>query len=387
MCISASILYLSLAGANIAGASQDDRGTPPPAVFSAEQLRHEIATQQNRIEGFHVEYRSDSYTDEDARRAGAYAHAILAVQEPDRLLSLLAHGTREVSWELDPHLQRVIINGERALNINDVNRTYLEEELPAGEPLPGTLTEEFFFHATGLYPLTARPMPKRLDDGVSPSMLRDVAASEEFNVVRHDQELCNGRWCHVLERPGLDVLWIDVERGCALLAREACDRKSGALMWRFECSGHREVAPGVWLPTSLRNIQFNYLARTEELRQKRVLDSDSQVLFADVNRVDDKLFEFHPPAGALQVNPTLGKHVQTRPGGVDHLDQLVAWSKRVLSVRWRQNEPEPPWWRPSAHHIRWAMLGAVLGAFGIITFRRSGSRRSDLQTKLIGSRN
>jgi hypothetical protein len=87
----------------------------------------------------------------------------------------------------------------------------------------------------------------------------------------------------VLEYPGYDRLWIDTERGCALLARETHSSRNGALVQRIELSGHREVAPGIWLPSSIRNIQYDYNAVSEEGRRRRVIDAVHVVLGMSVS--------------------------------------------------------------------------------------------------------
>ena len=101
-------------------------------------------------------------------------------------------------------------------------------------------------------------------------MLNEVVASNEYSVVRPLQEEIDKRFCHVLERPAYDRLWIDVERGCALLARETHAQLNGALVQRIELSGHKEVSPGIWFPTKLRNIQYDYLCPDRSKRSRVV---------------------------------------------------------------------------------------------------------------------
>jgi hypothetical protein len=356
-----SLITLSSSGPTaVVGSDQDGA---PKAFLSASELRRRISIAQELIDSVSIIYRNDNYVSDDERAAGTYVHRIIAAKSPGSLLHWTAHGSRDMDWRLDFKAQRAIIASNRAFNISDVNRAFIEEQLPVEAPLPGSLPMEFYFHGTGVFPLRGRPAPKRFDDGVSPSVLRDVAVNREFNVVRPLLEQVDGRWCHVLERPGLDVLWIDVEHGCALLAREAFDSKSGALTFRFECGGHRELGPGIWLPMWIRYIQFDSHARTADLRQRRITDSRIEVLRSEVNSVDDRIFAFSPMDGALRLDARGDHHVQVRPRGLDHLDDLVSWTQKVLGPRWKLAGRRMDRGGLPMRDVYWGGLGLVFGGF------------------------
>ena len=345
-----------------------------PAVLSATELREHIGIAQQRIESVYLVYRSDSYQGAEERAAGTYVLRIIAAKSPGSILHLTAHGTRDQDWRLDFRAQRAIIASNRAVNVYDVNRAFVEEELSSAAPLPGSLPGEPFFHATGVFPLKGRPAPKRIDDG-SPSVLRDVAASREFNVVRPRLEELDGRWCHVLERPGADALWIDVEHGCALLAREAIDPKSGALMWRFECGGHLEKGPGIWLPAWIRYLQFDPNARTADLRRRMVADSRIEILQAEVNSVGDESFSFSPPDGALRLDLRGRNHVQVHPHGVDHLDKLVDWTKQVRDASSKTDGKRSDPGELSIRDFCWGILGFLVGGLVVSLIRQASAKR------------
>jgi hypothetical protein len=170
-------------------------------------------------------------------------------------------------------------------------------------------------------------------------MLREVATAPGY-VVRPEQEWVDGRWCHVLSHPtGGDRLWLDVDRGCALLAREVDDPKNGALMQRYELRAHRETERGIWLPGLVRTIQYDTTATRDEARKRVVRDGEITFVETEVNKVDDQTFEYQPPPGALQLNP--GKEpTQASPGGLDHLDNLASWIRRHSAPP----SPEPKTW-------------------------------------------
>ncbi len=306
----------------------------PPARYSAEELRAHIAEAQAQITSIRVEIRSNDYDDEDSRRSGTYLYRVIAAKAPASLLHISAHGQQSMDWRMDPEAQHAIIAAGKARNIYEVNRAYIEDDWADDRSLPGTLPTEIFFYATGIYPLTKRPAPRNpMDENLS-AVLTGVAASRLYDHVRPAQERLDERWCHVIERPGHDALWIDVERGCAVMAREFSHKETGAPIWRLECSGHKEAAPGVWIPAWIRNIHFDYLAPAPARRNRRLQDTRLEIVRADVNSVSDDEFRFNPPPGALRLNGPDETPQQTVPGGEELLDNLVAWSRSVLKARW-----------------------------------------------------
>jgi hypothetical protein len=205
---------------------------------------------------------------------------------------------------------------------NPVNRTFFGGKLKTTDEVPGTVRDEIYFLATGLWPTSGRPAPHLAPR--EPYVLRDVGRSDLYSVVRPELEAVNGRWCHVLERPGRDRLWIDLERGCTLLRRETDAESSGPLASRYELGDHREVSPGVWLPSWIRNTQFDYQAPTEEARRRRVIDAVIEVIESHANDMPDEQFVYRPVAGTFRLAPA----EQVVPGGLDHLDFLSGWVER-----------------------------------------------------------
>ncbi len=221
------------------------------------------------------------------------------------------------------------VTADKSYTTFPINRTYFIRSCPPESGLPGTLRFDFFVLASGLWPLEQRRPPRWRDE---PIVLREVAQSPAYDSARSRQEKVDGRWCHVLERKGHDILWIDVDRGCVLLARETYDSTRGALMQRFELGGHREVAPGVWLPKWLRNAQYDYAAQHETDRKREVSDSRFVVLEASVNDVEDSTFRFKLLPGSAVLTKVDKVAEQTQAGGLGHLDDVVQWARRYWPV-------------------------------------------------------
>jgi hypothetical protein len=352
------VVFALWAAAGAAGA--------PPSRLSAGLLREQIGKCQTAIDSLEVELRSDDYQDEHSKAIRKYVITIIAAQAPSSLLHIKSHGTDRMDWRKDPEMQRAVIANGRGLKINDLNRTYVELPVKDDATLPGTLPQDFFWAATGIYPLTGRPAPQRPDGG--PIALTEISVDEAFNTIRPDLEEVDGRWCHVLERPGLDVLWIDVEHGCALLAREFLDSKTGLVMWRCEASGHVEVASGIWMPRELRNIHYG----TDVAKKPVVaLDTRHQVTRCSVNTVSDDVFKFEPPPGALQLNADELKSEQTVPGGTDLLDELADFSKSAFHDRWSAAPPEPEKTSVARHILMGVCVGVFLGCILPMARRRN----------------
>jgi hypothetical protein len=295
---------------------------PPAAVFSADQLRARILECQSKIHSFYLVYQSErgAYP-APPNPPGTYLHRVVAFKAPDRLYYGNSHGQDSLDWQEYPARECWYFTGQNWFGANPVNRTFTTGKAGPRDELPSEIAQDSIFFAVGLWLFDVH-LPPRLEG--RPVVLREVAASPDYRTVRPRQELVDGRWCHVLEREGFDRLWIDTEHGCALLARETDYGNPPVLAQRLESSGHREVAPGVWLPARFRNIQYNWRARTEKERKLTLTDGFHRVIEARANDVDDGLFQFRPWPGALDITKPTAP-VQTQPGGLDHLDNLASW--------------------------------------------------------------
>jgi hypothetical protein len=242
-----------------------------------------------------------------------------------------AHGHELLDWRDDFLQQQAYVTPGHVLSFFPVNRAYAEYGVRPRDGLPGSLGGELFFIATGIWPLPTWSPPRPLG---LPCVLDEVAQSADYARVRPYLELVDGRYCHVLEHEGRDHLWLDAASGCSLVAREIMEREkeSNRLAQRFELRGHREVAAGVWLPSEIRSIQFDYTAPTEEGRRRRVKNTLHVVLEAAANCVDESAFRFTVPPGAWRKDDD-GTGRQDASGGEDHLDELAGWVRRHGSLR------------------------------------------------------
>lgn len=292
-----------------------------PASQSLEGLRRKLLETQGIIHSIALKYHS---MPEEPN--GAYLNRIVVAKEPNSLRYELWHGIADVMpWIDDPKAQIDYVNADRWVAYFPFQRKYFDGVLRPNDPLPGTLREAFFFMATGLWPLPQRPSLRQLGH---PCALRDVAMSDKYRSLRSHQEQIGGSWCHVLENPGVDRLWIDVERGCSLVARELLDEK-GVLVLRYDLRDHRETAPGIWIPTII--VRTEYGNRSNSSAENERIERHYQITLneVEVNGVKDEVFFFQPGLGCLHVKD----HTSTQvvPGGEELMDEWVRWNQRYLS--------------------------------------------------------
>lgn len=293
--------------------------------LSIDQLRSRILLSQQRIVSVYIEYLSrDAYAEERRFPTGTFLRRIVAAKNPCFFSHETAHGFDEMTWEDDIRRRLCCVDRDRVYDVWINNRTYnLTEPWAADAPLPGSMPGEPVMLVMALWPMNDRPAPR--DQG-HPIMLVDVARDTGYRLADQN-EIVDGNEAYVLVKDGVDRLWIDVNRDCALLARERHDVKTGKLFLRYELTGHREVAEGIWLPNAFRILR--YRSNSDDLPLV-VSDQRFDIAKLRVNDLDDSFFNYELPPGSLQLNPAdeSGQPVQTVPGGVEHMENLVAWIER-----------------------------------------------------------
>jgi hypothetical protein len=99
--------------------------------------------------------------------------------------------------------------------------------------------------------------------------------------IRKDLEVVDESPCHVIERAGKDVIWLDAQHGFNV-RRRTFYWPSGGLGAEFKASGFAEKAPGIWLPARQVSIAFNPDTAPPAYRGK--------VMFVLINRLEEAHF-------------------------------------------------------------------------------------------------
>jgi hypothetical protein len=221
-----------------------------PAAVPPEQLRQQLIESQSRIRAWCIEYESA----DDNKSGKSHPHRVVAAKAPDYFFHWSTHETPGFGWREDPFQQRLTITPSRSIIERPGHRQFRLLTLAPTDRLPGSMPAEFLFMALGWWQFPKRP-PTSLG-GKATAALSAIARSPDY-IINPWQELVQEHYCHVLECPGHDKLWLDCERGCAILAREVFEADHGVLIQRIEASGHREIKPGIWVPSKFRNITCN----------------------------------------------------------------------------------------------------------------------------------
>jgi hypothetical protein len=318
------------------GVAQATVADGPAATQSAAQLRAGLLQRHRSIRSFYVEYRCYDYPVEEGFPPETYVHRIVAAKAPYYYFHHNSHGYKDVDWRDDYLQQTTYVTGTAYSTQYSIERRYSTAPCKPNDPLPGSMPFELFLGATGLWPMDDRP-PSKFEG--EPYMLCEISASDAYSRVRPNQELCEGHWCHVLERPGYASLWIAPELGFAVTAREEYNRANGAAIERLELLGHREVRPGIWMPTRIRNMQYDHNSSTPSGRLRKTNDATMQLDVVRVNDVETALFEYSPPPGAYRLEPR--PRGQTVPGGQDLIEELARWTTKKLQAS-RRVDPSIP---------------------------------------------
>ncbi|HEY7424962.1 MAG TPA: hypothetical protein VH682_12095 [Gemmataceae bacterium] len=343
--MAAAVVLLMAAAELFSAASQ-------PTPLSTPVLKQRLAEAQARLWAWEIEYES-AREDRPGVPAQSYVHRIVAAKAPDRFFHWSTHGTSWLDWRDDPLQQRLTVTADRMVAEHPLDRLFNEQRLRPNDPLPGTAPQELLLIAPAWWPLAQRPSPTLVDK--LPAALSVVARSSAYQA-RPQLEQVNGRCCHVLECPGRDQLWLDVERGCALVARQV-RYTNPPRVHRIEFANFREVLPGIWAPFTLRNIHYE---RTPEGALRNIiLDATLTILRVRLNeQVEDSRFRFEPLPGSVgRIGDRPSRQVV--PGGEEYLDDVAEWIRRYS-----------PRAAPPANPAGWASwrdiaLGALLG--GVMT--------------------
>jgi hypothetical protein len=288
---------------------------------NVQQVKQQLADTLASVTSLYIEYKS-AVDDEVGKPRGGYLHRVVACSA-GHFLHWSAKGTDGYSSREDPIQQRACIIGDVMIAEYPSDRVFRTARVAANDPLPGSLPREFMFAVVGWWPCPGRPAPRFRDD--APLVLCDVARSPAYRL-RPEQELVGDRWCHVLEVPGKDRLWLDGDRAWAMMARELLGEDGRTVIQRVELSEHQQVKPGIWVPKKIRNLVWDDLGR-------KVTDAVLLVQEVQVNDpLPDSLFDAQMKPGSVEITDD-GTIVQRVPGGTDLLDEIVDWQGAHSALR------------------------------------------------------
>jgi hypothetical protein len=128
-----------------------------------------------------------------------------------------------------------------------------------------------------------------LDPELSKVLPWCLRANKADYKVRAQLEEIDGAKCHVVERPGHDVLWIDPKCGFQV-RRRTLFQQSGQTLSEFRATDFRERVPGVWLPTRQLAVAFNFDSDPPEYRGRVRFVLTNTLLEARFEELPDTFF-------------------------------------------------------------------------------------------------
>lgn len=111
-------------------------------------------------------------------------------------------------------------------------------------------------------------------------------------------ERFDGRPLWLVEWPGMDRMWVDPERGCAVVRRSYAWAPGKPTRVEVRCSDYREAKPGLWLPfTEEVDLYANVSADDEKLWGEVVTKLRYSVRSVEFDSLSDDFFDVKLPAG------------------------------------------------------------------------------------------
>jgi hypothetical protein len=298
----------------------------PGSVYSLSAIRAGIAASRARLRSQQAEYVCIGRDPKTGELDPESIHNFVAARGVKRFHES-GHFTANIPWELDPVRHKVYFTGRTLDLFYPILGLYETSERNAGLQYSWKVQREFFWECQGWWPPDDDTKPFT---GQPPFFLHEVLAQKDARV-RPYQEQADGAWCHVVEVPGVDELWLDPAVGFALRRRNWSGGEPGALFARYELSDYREAAPKVWMPWKIHRIVYDTRSPASG-RRPVLVDALATVLSVKVNDVPAEVFQFTPPPGTLVQDRDTGKMTQV-PGGLSFLDEVIEYTRRIHALR------------------------------------------------------
>jgi hypothetical protein len=136
-----------------------------------------------------------------------------------------------------------------------------------------------------------------------PFSLIPALESGQYALSTSETEI-NGIRSVLLERPGLDKIWLAPEFGYAVVQREWNWGVDEPLMMRYVNSDFKQVADGIWLPMTVQRQAFADPVRYPDHEGQLHFVNSCKVVEMRANDVPDELFTIKPIPGSTAIDNT-----------------------------------------------------------------------------------
>ena len=328
-----------------------------------------IAQPWSEVKRYLIEYEAIPFEGAE----GIPVHKIMASASPGSFYHMAAHFPGTQPWQFDPFAQEAFIRDGKMFHVWTFNRQYSERQLKMGNPVPGTISQDILIRVIPRWLLTDYQVPI---DAVSraPLILWDLIRSAECRLLPGSETIAGER-CVVLDRDGLDRIWIAAEKGMCVMRRDIRDPRSRRLVERIVAERVEEFAPRLWLPSRFRNQFFGtHLEEADPAIEREYIVSIAR---CEINeKVPESIFTpiFRP--GTLKFSAS-DQFVQVSPGGEDLLTDVVDFMVKYAGLPKNTNPPNgyAAWF--VGGYAAWFVGGLAAGL--LLGF--AAMRRSQLLTK------
>ncbi len=280
------------------------------------RLIGKAAAQWNTVNRWRIEYET---TPSATSKGSVATHQIMAVAAPGELYHLGAHFSRDHPWQADPYCQEFFIHQGSTCQRWSFNRAFFSgRKMNSGDAVPGSIPEDALLPIVPRWPVSTYKMPV----GISGARIIAAEALQSPDyLLLSDSEPVGGEDCAVLDRDGIDRIWIATSKGLCVMRRDIRDRRSGRVLRRIVTDKVDQVAPGFWLPTEYRTQILSVRQHTNEDMVQS--EYKVQILSCVLNEnVADSIFiPVHRP-GSIRYDSE-NRFTQASAGGEDLLDDIV----------------------------------------------------------------
>ncbi len=298
---------------------------PSPTI---ENLTALLTKRDQELHALAAVYRQVSRETQNDGVVGGYIRRSVAFRPPAWFFRDNAHGHSGLDWRQDPLRKTLLIRPGETLLLENLNRVVLDPRFAPDESAPRDVQTELLFLVLCWWPYSDWPSPDFAGRSWSmSSLLADGGYS-----LRQEITLLGGRRCVIIEKPEIDVLWLDASPPHCVLRREVFNHETGALGWRCDYGSHMHHGGNIWLPRTFTSQHFDSYASSKETQRRLVIDAKFEMTDVRVNaEVVDEDFQLELLPGTVrrEVPDEIEHLIPVRDGQREHAKAMTNWAAAI----------------------------------------------------------
>jgi hypothetical protein len=345
--------------------SSGARGDETVGPITKAALRQQILPLHDAIHVLAVQCTMSALVIDDKPAPPAHSRHHLVVAGQSRLMENI-HYTDTLDGSTDLNHTTMFFDGRQGGVFYHSNR-YLEifHGATALKAVWNKTRDAIILRCIGWWPADDETPP--LDENGLRMPLRFVLSDPAY-VVREGMESIRGHRCVVVERPGVDRLWLDPAAAWALRRREIRKPATKQLLMSFDYDRHAKfqvpgsnAARAIWFPREI--VRTIYVPAGQAVGDPPGSGIRTAVRITvdsiRINHDDDLRLTLRLPAGTLVQDRDQHTFAQV-PGGADVLDDAVRLATKAYSLQSIDYQHVPmSTYRDS--WVQWFVIGAAVG--------------------------